>query len=146
MPYSDLPARGSQAQRQIAQMRARAIARYLLVAVPGRPEELSQPGTDKRISVGYGCGQIRVRTQQGRTWLDWQDYRIVGHEGASRVGDDSPHVLVYRQMYRQLDPHFGPIEASAELAPGFMAVQTGRDRFIAATSARVRPIRDNPQA
>lgn len=88
---------GGEAQRQMARFRSRIVARYKLVAVPGRPEELRQPTTDLRVSLGYACKTIRVRTQQGRTWLDWRDYRIA--EGQ------------YKALYDQLDPHFGFLES-----------------------------------
>ena len=85
---------GADAQRQLARMKARAVARYNLVAVPGRPEELARPGTDKAVSFGYGCKTIRVRPMTGRVWDDDNtvDYQIA--EGWSAT------------LYGQLDRHF----------------------------------------
>lgn len=76
---------GSQVQRQLAAMKVRLIARYGLFTVPGRPEELIQPAQTRQapgglsgrtISIGYGCGTIRIRKHGGRgqrTWEDWID-------------------------------------------------------------------------
>ena len=84
---------GSDIQRQLASMKARLVARYKLVAVPGRPEELEQTSTGKRVSLGYGCKTVRVRKQQGRTWLDRIDLQIA--EGW------------HAEVYAFLDLHFG---------------------------------------
>jgi hypothetical protein len=84
---------GSDAQRIMASIHARLVARYKLVAVPGRPEELMQPGTDRRVSHGYGCKSIRIRRQQGRNWLDRIDIQI--REGW------------HAEVYEFLDDHFG---------------------------------------
>lgn len=54
---------------QIAWIKAKLVARYKLAAVPGRPEELRQPGTDRGVSVQYGTFQIRVRLMEGRRWV-----------------------------------------------------------------------------
>lgn len=88
-------------QSQLARMKARVTARYKLAAVPGRPEELRQPGTDKGVSFGYGCKTVRVRAMVGRVWLDdlTHDYQLV--EG---WGND---------LYRQLDQHFGFLDGKA---------------------------------
>ncbi len=70
------------AQRQMALMQARMVARYQLVAVAGRSEELvkpQEPGTDGLsvgVSIGYGCRSIRVRKMHGRTWTDHMDFQI----------------------------------------------------------------------
>ena len=69
---------GSDVQRQLASMRARLVARYKLVAVSGRPEELEQTSTGKRVSLGYGCKTVRVRRQQR------SEERRVGKECRSR--------------------------------------------------------------
>ena len=84
---------GSDVQRQLASMRARLVARYKLVAVSGRPEELEQTSTGKRVSLGYGCKTVRVRKQQGRTWIDRIDLQIA--EGW------------HAEVYAFLDEHFG---------------------------------------
>lgn len=86
---------GGEAQAQLARMKARLIARYKLEAVPGRPEELAQPGTDRRVSLGYGCKTIRVRGMVGRNWIDelTHDFQII--EGWSNA------------LYSMLDGHFG---------------------------------------
>jgi hypothetical protein len=79
---------GAEAQRQLAQMKARLIARYKLVAVPGRSEELVKPGTKLGVSLGYGCKTIRVRAMRGRVWLDdlTVDYQIQEGWGAGLYG------------------------------------------------------------
>jgi hypothetical protein len=83
---------GSNVQRQMGSMRARLVARYKLVAVPGRPEELEQTRTGKRVSLGYGCKTVRVRKQAGREWLDRIDLQIA--EGW------------HAEVYAFLDAHF----------------------------------------
>ena len=93
-PVDRLPATsGSDAQQQLARMKARAIARYKLVAVPGRAEEYVQQETRLGVSFGYGCRTIRVRKMQGRTWVDHVDFQI--EEGWSN------------EMYTFLDSWFG---------------------------------------
>lgn len=84
---------GSDAQKQMALMRARLVARYRLTAVRGRDEELQLPGTDKRVSLGYGSKTIRVRRQTGTHWDEHIDFQI--DEGWSN------------ELYAFLDPHFG---------------------------------------
>lgn len=76
---------GSSVQRQMATLKARLIARYKLEAIPGRPDELlwripaaALPEDDptRTISIGYGCGTIRIRrhgVSRPRTWEDWID-------------------------------------------------------------------------
>lgn len=67
---------GSSTQRQIATLKARITARYKLAAVPGRPDELRQPMTGRVVSIGYGCGTIRLRKHGGprnRTWVEILD-------------------------------------------------------------------------
>jgi hypothetical protein len=86
---------GSAAQQQLARMQARMVARYRLVAVPGRPEELVQPGTGLGVSIGYGCKTIRVRGMAGREWAEslTHDFQIA--EGWGNT------------LYALLDHHFG---------------------------------------
>lgn len=84
---------GSDVQRQMAMMRARLIARYKLVAVPDRAEELRMPHTDRRVSLGYATKTIRVRRQTGTHWDDHIDFQI--GEGWSN------------ELYASLDSHFG---------------------------------------
>lgn len=92
---------GGDAQVQIHQMRNRIAARYRLVAVPGRPEELRQSDgipslhPDLRVSLGYGCRTIRVRTQRGHEWLKTVDFQIEDGWAA--------------RLYELLDPHFGVV-------------------------------------
>jgi hypothetical protein len=86
---------GGDAQNQLARMKARAVARYNLEAIPGRPEELRQPGTDKGVSFGYGCKTIRVRAMTGRNWLDHLTHDFQVSEGWGNV------------LYALLDGHFG---------------------------------------
>lgn len=72
---------GGDAQAQFGQMKARLVARYKLVAVPGRPEELISPETEegalsRGVSLGYGCRSIRVRLMAGRDWIRTEDFQI----------------------------------------------------------------------
>lgn len=71
---------GSMVQEQFGRMKARLVARYRLVAVPGRPEELVStrtPGMPRRgVSLGYGCRTIRVRLMLGREWVHAEDFQI----------------------------------------------------------------------
>ena len=60
----------------IARLKAQMISRYLLANVPGRPEELRQPGTDHAVSIQYGCQQIRVRLMEGRKWVAVVDLQV----------------------------------------------------------------------
>lgn len=86
---------GSDAYRQMSQIRANLIARYRLHVVPGRREELEanrpilngQPVMGKPIvvgdpgkvvSLGYGCRTIRIRKHDGRRWIDTLDVQIDG--------------------------------------------------------------------
>lgn len=83
-------------ERVISRLRARLIARYRLVAVPGRPEELEQRRSGRRVSVVYGGhGSIRVRKQDGRVWTG----RIDQNTGTLDLGR-------YGEVYDMLDPHF----------------------------------------
>lgn len=84
---------GSDAQAQFGRMKARLVARYKLVAVSGRPEELVSPGTNKGVSLGYGCRSIRVREMVGRTWISAHDFQI-GADWKVRLAE-------------LLDSHFG---------------------------------------
>lgn len=73
---------GGDCQVQMAKMRARFVARYRLHEVPGRPEELRDLQTGKRISLAYASKSIRVRFQDGRRWLDRIDLPVYpGGEG-----------------------------------------------------------------
>lgn len=92
---------GSDAQRTIASIHARLVARYRLSAVPGRPEELADQN-DRRVSLAYASRSIRIRKQQGRTWLDHID--LVINEGW------------HAEVYRFLDGHFGFV-SPATLGP-----------------------------
>lgn len=102
---------GSDVQRQLASLKARLIARYKLHTVPGRPEELEanrpilngqpvmgkpivvgDPG--KVISLGYGCGTIRIRKHNGREWTDWIDLQVT-------------NAGWHDEVYAFLDSHFG---------------------------------------
>jgi len=90
---------GAQAQRQLAQMRARAIGRYKLTRAKGRVEELVDPNTSNRpgyevgVSLQYGCRQIRLRLMLGRQWIEVFDFPI-GHPWE-------------RRFDQLLDGHFG---------------------------------------
>lgn len=90
---------GSDCQVQMAKMRARLIARYRLVEVPGRPEELEHTQTGKRVSLGLASKSVRVRAQQGRMWLAWIDVQVYG-EGEGW----QDRTLAF------LDEHFGYIK------------------------------------
>lgn len=90
---------GSDAQRIMATIRARLVARYKLVAVPGRPEELACTLSGRRVSLGYGCKSIRIRRQDGSTWLGHIDIQI----------RDGWH----GEVYQYLDSHFGWVPPSA---------------------------------
>lgn len=68
---------GLHAAKQINHMRLFTWSRYRLESVPGRPEEMAQPGTGRRVSFAYGCRTVRVRWQQERTWLGHVDFQIV---------------------------------------------------------------------
>lgn len=100
---------GPEVQGMLGALKARLVARYKLVAVPGRPDELKQPPIDvklrgkpvgtiqgKRVSVGYGCGTIRIRQhagENGRAWGDILDLQIQSGWHAD--------------VYAFLDPYFG---------------------------------------
>lgn len=114
---------GSQIQRQMATMKARLIARYRLTATPGRPEELVQsrpilngpiemgkpvmvgePG--HTVSLGYGCGTVRVRKHGGegdRVWIDTRDVLI--REGW------------HAEVYEFLDQFFGYVDPKQLYVP-----------------------------
>jgi hypothetical protein len=96
---------GSDVQRTMAAIRVRLTARYVLAAVPGRAEELEQTATGRRVSLGYGCKSIRIRRQEGRTWLDHIDIPI--REGW------------HAEVYAYLDDHFGYIPSKDIKAPRF---------------------------
>lgn len=105
---------GADAQRQLAKMKARAIARYHLATVPGRPEELVDPISRDTpgfptagISIQYGCRQVRVRLMEGRTWVSVHDFQI-GRIWTSRLD----HLL---------DAHFGG-PAGTSVPAGFAVV------------------------
>lgn len=83
-------------QEQIARMRAQLIARYRLRDVPGRPEELVQAATDKRVSLAYASQSVRIRLQQGTRWLNRVDFPV-------RDGDGWKSGL-----FELTDPHFTP--------------------------------------
>lgn len=103
-------------QALIARMRAGAVARYRLVAVPGRPEELAQPGTDKRVSIVYGgLGSVRVRRQNGREWREHMEIKV----------EDSPDMAA--ELLRFLDPHFGPVMDGYKAASGIDMGRRSRD-------------------
>lgn len=97
---------GGDCQVQMAKMRARFIARYRLVEVPGRPEELEHTKTGLRVSMGLSSKSIRVRSQQGRMWLDWIDVAV---RPAGEGWQDE--TLAF------LDEHFGYIDPSKIKAP-----------------------------
>lgn len=63
---------GTAVQLTFAKLRARLVARYQMVNLPGRPEELRKG--DHIISLGYGCGSIRVRKHGGERNRDWIDH------------------------------------------------------------------------
>lgn len=117
------PTTGADAYRQMSVMRARLIARYKLVEVPGRPEELRNAGRVLGVSLGYGCKTIRVRAMLGREWIDelTHDFQIREGWGAD--------------LYALLDRHFGFV------SPMVVTPKPIRDELPFA-----RPIRDNPQA
>lgn len=83
-------------QEQIARMRAQLTARYRLRDVPGRPEELAQRATDKRVSLAYAHQSVRVRLQQGTRWTNRVDFPV-------RDGDGWKSGL-----FELTDPHFAP--------------------------------------
>lgn len=98
--YSDLSRlpgpTGDTVQRQMATLKARLVARYGLRSTPGRPEELTRwlLGAEQAqtVSVGYGCGTIRIRQHDGRRWADWIDIQV----------NDGWHA----EVYAYLDPFF----------------------------------------
>lgn len=141
-----LPSTGGDAQRQIARMRAHLIARYKLVAVQGRPEELEHPN-GRRVSLGYGSKTIRVRLQEGRDWKERHDFQIAEGWGAVLYAMCDP-------WFAQLDPKPGMLDIGAGIR---QAMGISETRHHAApeeqaagrapvTERRPRPIRDNPQA
>jgi hypothetical protein len=81
----------------IARLKANCIARYKLANVPGRPEELRQPGTNHAVSIQYGAFQIRIRLMDGRTWVRSVDYQV----------ERFPAWLP--ELFDILDPWFGVI-------------------------------------
>ncbi len=102
---------GSSIQRQMATLKARLVARYKLHTVPGRPEELSQATITveyegqpqgeyigKTVSLGYGCGTIRVRKHDGRRWIDHIDLQ--------------PNDGWHGQVYAFLDRWMGYVDPS----------------------------------
>jgi hypothetical protein len=105
------PTTGSDAQTQLARMKARLVARYRLSAVAGRPEELVRPGTSRGVSLGYGCKTIRVRLMLGRVWAGSVDFQI--HEGWQTKLDEL------------VDEWFGkPIPKPIPKPPGFAVPNT----------------------
>jgi len=60
----------------IARLKAAVTARYKLTAVPGRPEELRLPNSDRGVSIQYGTYQIRVRLMDGRKWIAAFDLQL----------------------------------------------------------------------
>lgn len=98
---------GSDAHHQFSRMMARLVARYQLVVVPGRPEELVRPSTSQGVSLGYGCKTIRVRLMVGREWTETADFQI--QEGWAN------------DLYSMCDRHFGwPYLAKNEISDRFM--------------------------
>lgn len=94
----------------IARLRARLTAKYQLVAVPGRPEELEHSKSGRRVSVVYGgLGSVRIRLQEGRVWGETIDFPL-------DRALDSEHAV--RLAFRT-DAHFG-------LQAGAMALDLGR--------------------
>lgn len=132
---------GSSIQRQMATLKARLIARYRLHTVPGRPEELAQQTIDveidgqhqdtyhgKTVSIGYGCGTIRIRKHDGRQWIQHLDLQP----------NDGWHAQVYQFLdswMSYVDPNkIGDVTKQRE----------NMERLLGLDSAQ--PIRDNPQA
>lgn len=79
----------------IARLKANMIARYGLVNVPGRPEELRQSGTTHAVSIQYGCQMVRVRLMEGRKWVAVIDLQV-----------GAPDLEVRRRVFAVLDPWF----------------------------------------
>lgn len=124
---------GSSIQRQMATLRARLVARYKMHTVPGRPEELAQPTitvehegrivreySGRVVSLGYGCGTIRVRKHDGRQWIDHIDLQ--------------PNDGWHGQVYAFLDEFMGYVSDSPSALANKMAKEL------------MSKIRDNPQA
>jgi len=97
--------KGADAQVALARVRAGLTARYKLKAVPGRPEELEETVTGKRVSLAYASRSIRVRTQQGRLWLDRRDFPV--------PVDEAGVLAVKNAVFVFTDPHFDWLRAKA---------------------------------
>lgn len=92
---------GEPVQRLIARYKARMIARYGLVSVKGRPEELRDPNGNEAVSIQYGCMQIRIRPMNGRKWfgnidlpadrLDWEKVTQVLDPWFDKPADGLPY-------------------------------------------------------
>lgn len=83
----------------IARLKANLIARYGLANVPGRPDELRKPGTDRAVSVQYGCQMVRIRLLEGRKWVEVFDLNLAKDEQANR-----------KRCFQVLDAWFEVIE------------------------------------
>lgn len=79
----------------IARLKAQMIARYGLANVPGRAEELRQPGTTLGVSVQYGCQQIRIRLMDDRKWVSVFDLQVA-----------APDQQVRQRVFAVLDAWF----------------------------------------
>ena len=99
---------GAEAQVALARFRAGLVARYKLKAVPGRPEELEETVTGKRVSLAYASKSIRVRLQQGRLWLDRRDFAVPTNEAGLLATKNAVFVFT--------DPHFDWLDAKAPRA------------------------------
>jgi hypothetical protein len=90
----------------IALLKAHLIARYKLVNVPGRPEELRLPGTNLAVSVQYGCRMVRVRLMEGRKWIGVVDLHV-----------DTPSAVAWSSLRPVLDAWFPMHLVSAAVSP-----------------------------
>lgn len=79
----------------IARLKANMIARYKLVGIPGRPEELRKPGHTEAVSIQYGAFQIRVRLMDGRKWVKSIDFPV-----------ELPDREIRERVFAILDPWF----------------------------------------
>ena len=70
----------------IEQLREFLTGAYGLRPLPGKPEEFKLPGTTHGVSIGYGCGTVRVRLMDGRQWLANFD-RPVGVLGLDELAE-----------------------------------------------------------
>lgn len=90
----------------IARLKAQMIARYGLANVPGRAEELRQPGTTLGVSVQYGCQQIRIRLMDDRKWVSVFDLQVA-----------APDQQVRQRVFTVLDAWFSQIEKTEGSKP-----------------------------